>query len=129
MILGLAATASFAGTALTGAIATTAPFPGGQEKTCLEMGVAGETDARLAFGRSVRLVRLLVVVNHRALPSSPMVGRVSGSVRNKLFGGFARFQPPLGRAEARMAEAFFFGVSAKRLAQRFVSGAWPCRMY
>jgi light-independent protochlorophyllide reductase subunit N len=49
------------------------------EKTCLEMGVAGEADARLAFGRSVRLVRLLVVVNHRALPSSPMVGRVSGS--------------------------------------------------
>ena len=51
------------------------------------------------------------------------------SVRNKLFGGFARSQPPLGRAEARMAEAFVFGVSAKRLAQRFVSGAWLCRMY
>jgi len=49
------------------------------EKTFSEMGVAGEADARLAFGRSVRLVRLLVVVNHRALPSSPMVGRVSGS--------------------------------------------------
>jgi hypothetical protein len=42
-------------------------------------GVDGEADARLAFGRSVRLVRVLVVVNHRALPSSPMVGRVSGS--------------------------------------------------
>ena len=54
---------------------------------------------------------------------------VLGSVRNKLFGGFARSQPPLGRAEARMAEAFVFGVSAKRLAQRFVSGAWLCRMY
>jgi hypothetical protein len=54
---------------------------------------------------------------------------LAGCVRNKLFGGFARFQPPLGRAEARMAEAFFFGVSAKRLAQRFVSGAWLCRMY
>ena len=53
----------------------------------------------------------------------------SASVRNKLFGGFARFQPPLGRAEARMTEAFVLGVSAKRLAQRFVSGAWLCRMY
>ena len=31
------------------------------------------------------------------------------SVRNKLFGGFARFQPPHRRAEAGMAEAFFFG--------------------
>ena len=43
------------------------------------MGGGGEADARLAFGRSVRLVRLLVVVNHRVLPSSPLVGRVSGS--------------------------------------------------
>ena len=45
----------------------------------LEMGGAGEADARLAFGKSARLGRLLVVVNHRVLPSSPMVGRVSGS--------------------------------------------------
>ena len=45
-----------------------------RKKTCLEMGVAGEADARLAFGRSVRLVRLLVVVNHRVLPSSPLAG-------------------------------------------------------
>ena len=37
--------------------------------------------------------------------------------------------PPSGGAEVRMAEAFVFGVSAKRLAQRFVSGAWLCRMY
>jgi hypothetical protein len=51
----------------------------GGKKTCLEMGVAGEADARLAFGRSARLGRLLVVVNHRVLPSAPMVGRVSGS--------------------------------------------------
>ncbi len=53
------------------------------------------------------------------------------SVRTKLFGGLARFQPPLGpgRAEARMPEAFFFGVSAKRRAQRLVSGAWPCGVY
>jgi hypothetical protein len=52
-----------------------------EKKTCLEMGVAGEADARLAFGRSARLGRLLVarVVNHRVLPSAPMVGRVSGS--------------------------------------------------
>jgi len=43
------------------------------------MGGAGEADARPTFGRSARLGRLLVVVNHRVLPSSPMVGRVSGS--------------------------------------------------
>ena len=43
------------------------------------MGGAGEADARRAFGRSARLGRLLVVVNHRVLPSSPLVGRVSGS--------------------------------------------------
>ena len=49
------------------------------KKTCLEMGGAGEADARPTFGRSARLGRLLVVVNHRVLPSSPMVGRVSGS--------------------------------------------------
>ena len=54
--------------------------PNGAKKTpCLEMGGGGEADARLAIGRSVRLVRLLVVVNHRVLPSSPLVGRVSGS--------------------------------------------------
>ena len=53
--------------------------PSGEKKTCLEMGGAGEADARLAFGKSARLGRLLVVVNHRVLPSSPMVGRVSGS--------------------------------------------------
>ena len=50
-----------------------------KKKTCLEMGGAGEADARPTFGRSARLGRLLVVVNHRVLPSSPMVGRVSGS--------------------------------------------------
>ena len=50
-----------------------------KKKTCLEMGGAGEADARLTFGRSAQLGRLLVVVNHRVLPSSPLVGRVSGS--------------------------------------------------
>ncbi len=61
-----------------------ADFKPRKKKTCLEMGVAGEADARLAFGRSVRrLVHLFVVVNHRALPSSPMVGRVSGAVQSR----------------------------------------------
>ncbi len=41
----------------------------------------------------------------------------------------AAFPAPLGRAEAGMTEAFFSGVSSKPLAQRLVSGAWPCRMY
>jgi hypothetical protein len=45
------------------------------------------------------------------------------------FRGICALPGPPGRAEARMAEAFFLGGSAKRLAQRFVSGAWPCRMY
>ena len=31
-----------------------------------------KADARLAFGRSARLGRLWVVVNHRVLPSAPM---------------------------------------------------------
>ncbi len=48
------------------------------------MGVAGEADARLAFGRSVRLVRLLVVANHRALPSSPIVMEASLSIEHPL---------------------------------------------
>jgi len=55
---------------------------GGQppkKNPCLEMGGGGEADARPAFGRSARLGSLLVVVNHRAPPSAPMVGRVSGS--------------------------------------------------
>ena len=50
-----------------------------KKNPCLEMGGGGEADARPAFGRSARLGILLVVVNHRAPPSSPMVGRVSGS--------------------------------------------------
>ncbi len=47
--------------------------------SCVERGGAGEADSRLALGRTARLGRLLVVVNHRVLPSAPMVGRVSAS--------------------------------------------------
>ena len=50
------------------------------------------------------------------------------SVRNKLFGGFARFQPPLGGPRPEWPRLSSLGVSAKRLAQRFVSGAWPFRL-
>ena len=50
------------------------------------------------------------------------------SVASKFSRQIAQFQappPPVVYAEARRAEA----VVAKRLAQRFVSGAWPGRMY
>ena len=52
------------------------------------------------------------------------------SVRNKLFGGELRVSslPRAGRGQNGRG-FLFFGVSATRLAQRFVSGAWPCRMY